>query len=587
MAPKDSSYTVQGTSLSRGRAYGLALRFDEDAHVLEPERLLENESRTDALDRLHTAFERTREQLKEIMTHGSERFEDVIELVFQAHLLMLEDELFGGRIRQLATEGSIPERAVTDTIEELASSIAEKEHKLTAEKAEDVRDLGYRLLVNLAPQPPTRTFVAAKIVLLEHVFPSELLRLAIDGAAGIVLVDVSVTAHLSILSHSLGVPVLAASWESVRNIHDGMPLLLDGDSGRLEILPNTDAVDISGSRVEAPGQDVSIPAGERPGELRSDQDSTHVGAPVKVLASVNILADALAALDSADGIGLYRSEFPFIIRKGLLDEQTQYHIYRHIVSMFSGREVTLRTADIGGDKILEGESAESNPFLGVRGIRFSLANRPMFREQLRAMLRAGDGADLRIMLPMVSTVEDVLEARTELNRCLAELAEARTPHNSEPKLGAMIEIPSAAVGAEEIAAETDFLSIGMNDLVMYMLAVDRTNARLTNHYRTHHPVIVRTVAAIADSAKNAAIPFSICGEAAADPLLLPLYVGLGARAVSVAPEQLTDVRRDLASLDVTACRGLAEKARVARTVQEMDAVLSTMDLREAGRVGTK
>ena len=587
MASRNDSYILHGTSLSRGRAYGLALQFDEDAHVLEPEQLPNDESREDALNRLDTAFDRTRKQLNELMSHGSERFEDVIELVFRAHLLMLDDELFGGRIRDLARKGLTPERAVTDTIEDLAGSIANKDHALTAEKAEDVRDLGYRLLGNLAPDPPTRAFVAGKIVLLEHVFPSELLRLAIDGAAGLVLMEVAVTAHLSILSHSLGVPVLATSWGSVRNISDGTPLLLDGNTGRLEVLADADAVTLSSSKPDEEIATDSVHGAGQPAGSQKTLGSPTAEGSVKVLASVNILADALAAIDSADGIGLYRSEFPFIIRKGLLDEETQYHIYRHIVSMFSGREVTLRTADIGGDKILEDESAEANPFLGVRGIRFSLANRPMFRDQLRAMLRAGDGADLRIMLPMVSTVEEVLEARGELDRCLAELTAEETPHNTEPKLGAMIEIPSAAVGADEIAAETDFLSIGMNDLVMYMLAVDRTNARLTDHYRTHHPVIIRTVAAIADSATNAGIPFSVCGEAAADPLLLPFYVGLGADAVSVAPEQVGDVRRRIASLDIDSCRNLADHVRTVRTVQEMDVALSTMAPQEAGRTGVK
>lgn len=587
VASDNESYTIHGTTLSRGRAYGLALQFDEDAHVLEPEELPHDDSPHDALNRLDTAFDRTRAQLNELMTHGSERFEDIVELVFRAHLLMLDDEMFGGRIRELVTAGTSPERAVTDTIEDLARSFTDKEHALTAEKAEDVRDLGYRLLANLAPDPPTRTFVAGKIVLLEHVFPSELLRLAIDGAAGLVLVEVAVTAHLSILAHSLGVPVLATSWSSVRTIRDGTPLIVDGNAGRIEVLAGADTVGLSGSRSNENSATISIDDAEEPGGSREEIDPLPAEASVKVLASVNILADALAARRSADGIGLYRSEFPFIIRKGLLDEQTQYHIYRHIVSMFSDREVTLRTADIGGDKILEDESAEANPFLGVRGIRFSLANRPMFRDQLRAMLRAGEGADLRIMLPMVSTVEEVLEARTELDRCLAELSADGTAHNAQPKLGAMIEIPSAAVGADEIAAETDFLSIGMNDLVMYMLAVDRTNARLADHYRTHHPVIVRTVAAIADSATDAGIPLSICGEAAADPLLLPLYVGLGAGAVSVAPEQVVDVRRRIASLDVAACRELAETVRTIKTVQEMEAALSTMAPAEAGRTATK
>lgn len=573
MAIENGGNAIQGRALSPGRARGPALQFDEDPHELEPQQHPDDRDREAALTRLERALERTRSQLNEIVDHGSKRFEDVIELVFQAHLLMLEDDAFSGDIRRAVEQGAVPERAVTDTIDRLSRSFTSSNHDRTAEKSEDVRDLGYRLLANLPDDPPKRAFVAGRIVILAHVFPSELLRLAIDGAAGVVLVDIALTAHLSILAHSLGIPVIATTNEAARTISDETPLLIDAIHGTLELDENGQA---AGDRT--PPDEVPRDTTE---EEHSDSENRFPAGP-RLLASVNILADAYAAAGRAAGIGLYRSEFPFIIRGGLIDEEAQTRIYRHIVHSFPDSEVTLRTADIGGDKILQGEAVEDNPFLGIRGIRFSLANPEMFRGQLRAMLRAGEGANLRIMLPMVSTVEDVLEARKELDRCLEELASGSEAYNDTPKLGAMIEIPSAAASADEIAEVTDFLSIGMNDLVMYMLAVDRTNARLAALYRTHHPVIARAVARILHGGLKADVPVSICGEAAADPLLLPFYCGIGADSVSVSPEKLDEVARWLRVIDRDWAREVASRmtgiARMAEMERLLDEVASKLGI---------
>ncbi len=555
---------IRGISLSQGSAVGPLLQFDQDPHRHEPAAAPEDSSSNAAVERLQRAFTRTREQLTELIEDGGNRFSDIVELVFRAHLLMLEDESFSGEIQRLVSEGMAPERAVTNTIETFVQAFCSRDNDRTAEKSEDVRDLGYRLLTNLSAEPPERAFVSGRIVVLTDVFPSELLRLAVDGAAGVVLVNIPLTAHLSILARSLGIPVITTSTREILSVPNETTVTLDGDRGH--ILPI--------------GHESEQDRACRVNRSQSIQDSVdrqiefHTRTRgMRLLASVNILADAYAARDLAEGIGLYRSEFPFIIRQGQVDEETQMRMYRHIVALFPERQVTLRTADIGGDKLLAGEVPEDNPFLGVRGIRFSLANRPMFRTQLRAMLRAAPDADLHIMLPMVSTVEEVREARGELNRCIAELEDEELSHNAAPRLGAMIEIPSAAVVAEELAAETDFLSIGMNDLVMYMLAVDRTNARLTDLYRTRHPVIARTVRRIVVGARKATVPVSVCGEAASDPLLLPFYRGIGVNAVSVAPGQLTATAEHIDRLDEAWCRGIAEDMTRISTMEEMNALL--------------
>jgi phosphoenolpyruvate-protein kinase (PTS system EI component) len=293
----------------------------------------------------------------------------------------------------------------------------------------------------------------------------------------------------------------------------------------------------------------------------------------RVLANVNLFRDARqASLSGADGIGLYRSEFPFIIRNDLLTEEEQYVIYRRIAETVPSGEIVFRTADIGGDKILaaRGED-ERNPFLGVRGIRFSLANRHMFQDQLRAMLRAGAGHDLRIMFPMVSSVEEYEEALSEVDASIASLKRDGFSFNSAPKLGAMIELPSAVESISELADLTDFLSIGTNDLVMYLLAVDRTNERLSQLYRSYHPTVLRVIKRIAEGVGPKLSELSVCGDAASDPRMVRFFLGLGIRKVSVAPADLHAVSRAMSMAAGDSSLGdFANEMLSIRTVREME-----------------
>jgi phosphotransferase system enzyme I (PtsP) len=284
----------------------------------------------------------------------------------------------------------------------------------------------------------------------------------------------------------------------------------------------------------------------------------------------------LAAERGADGIGLYRSEFPFIIRNDFLSEDEQVELYRRIVAAVPSGPVLLRTADIGGDKLMQGREEERNPFLGVRGIRFSLANRELFRDQLRAMLRAGQGRELGIMLPMVSTLEEVEEARAELDSCLKALAAEGLPHNPSPRLGAMVELPSAVMDIEELAKATDFLSIGTNDLIMYLLAVDRTNERLSSLYRSHHPTVLRSIAQVAEGVGKKLDELSVCGDSAADPLMIPFLIGVGIHRLSVAPARIDEVRAHLSRLTVTEAQAVAGRMLAIRKVREMEAYLSEL-----------
>jgi len=216
---------------------------------------------------------------------------------------------------------------------------------------------------------------------------------------------------------------------------------------------------------------------------------------------------------------------------------------------------------------------ESNPFLGVRGIRFSLANRVLFREQLRAMLRAGVDRDLGILLPMVSSLEEIEEARAELELCKQELRAQGVEHNPQPRIGAMVELPAAVMAIEDLAGATDFLSIGTNDLIMYLLAVDRTNERLSRLYRSHHPTVLRSLALVARGVGGRIGELAVCGDSAADPLMIPFLIGIGVRKLSVAPQRLAELRTTVERLSVAECEEIAREMLLIRTIRDMDAYL--------------
>ena len=297
------------------------------------------------------------------------------------------------------------------------------------------------------------------------------------------------------------------------------------------------------------------------------------------MANINLLNElVLAERYQAEGIGLYRSEFPFIVRSGFPSEEEQYRIYRTIVEHMGSRPVTLRTLDIGGDKMLSYFPSvdEANPFLGLRALRFTLRNKGIFVQQLRAMLRAGVGADFGIMFPMVSSLDEFLQARDIVQECCHELAEQGVEFNPAPRLGPMVELPSAVEIAAELAREADFLCIGTNDLIQYVLAVDRTNKHISEFYVPYHPAVLRSLKRIADAAAANRVPVSVCGEMAGDPKMIPFLIGIGIRELSMDLRLLPRAQATLGLLDSAIARGQADDMLGMGRISELAAYLESV-----------
>ncbi len=539
--------------------------------------LLEELEASGTLSRLNVddfdrSLKEAEHQLEDLQSQMENQAPDLqASLIFSAHILMLKDPSFADRIRQKIMTGDDPVRAVLSVVRELGDVFAASSNPRLREKVQDVNDLGCRIAQNMLPHRDDAGGLAGAVVVAGEILPSDILKIAAQGAAGLILTEGGFTAHVSILARSLGMPLVVLGSAAKLDVHEGEDMLMDADQGTLYVNPDEEVM-----RNYQEMRQAHVEAQTRAGDDEPTATFTADGHPVKMLANINLLSEiALARRLKAEGIGLYRSEFPYIVRDDFPKEEELFRIYSRILEEMEGREVTFRTLDVGGDKMLSYFPSlnESNPFLGLRAIRFSLQHQWVFKEQLRALLRAGAGCELRIMFPFISSVDDFIAAKAVVNDCIVELAEEAVPHNGEPVLGVMIELPSAVEVAEELAAESDFLCLGTNDLVQYMLAVDRTNAEIADYYVPCHPAVLRAVNRVAQAGGKRNKEVSICGELAGDERLLPFLIGCGLRKFSLDARHLHRVRKRIAEIKVDQACELRKRLLAAGRISEIRELL--------------
>ncbi|MFW5693773.1 MAG: phosphoenolpyruvate--protein phosphotransferase [Alkalispirochaeta sp.] len=520
---------IHGTSASRGIAIGHLEYLDQHLDIVShPSECT-----------LEEAIEVSSSQLKELQRHVDETLSDVAAMIFSSHLLMLRDDSFVGEMHRIHQEGRDPVSAVQQVVDDFSRRFMSIPDPRFQEKVQDVQDLGHRIVRNLQQRDDHDGDYRGHVVAAHDIFPSELVKLYLQNVEGLAFSGGGATSHVAILAQSLNLPVVATADPRLFSAATGTQVVIDAEDGKIVVGPGKEILDAYRSRLSAIGTKRSR-ASETP---LPDTLRTTDGVEVALFANVNLVKDARAAHRlNAAGVGLYRSEFPFLIRNGFPTEDEQLAVYRRVVDETEGKPVSFRTLDLGGDKLLSSQvGREDNPFLGFRGVRFLLAHRELFREQLRAMLRAGTGIDLGIQFPMIASLDEFVSARDEVYRCIDDLGREGIPHNRDPKLGVMIELPSAIEIAPELAEATDYLSIGTNDLIMYMLAADRTNHRVGELYRTVHPGVLRAIARLMRAVADTGTPVSVCGAAATDPAMVAFFLGIGIRSLSVDPDGLTTV----------------------------------------------
>lgn len=542
-----STRYVRGTSACEGFAIGNPIIVDhaKSQEILRQRSFQQRFTKAD----LEAALDLTEEQLKELERRLDESLPEVASLIFAAHILMLNDHEFRGQLFQCVDAGDNPPDAVGQVTQKYIEIFQRQKSTLMREKAKDIEDLAKRILINLIQQDYELVSQAeGRIVIARELFPSDILKLSSERVGGIVLVSGGITSHVSILVRSMGLPLVIAEAPDLLNLTPECEVVLDATDGLVHVNPKADvrANLVERNRLRhatADGAD-----GVRPETYSEDRVRVHL------LANINLLAEIPHALAyKAEGVGLYRSEFPFMIRSDFPSEEEQYVVYRRLVEGFGEREVTIRTLDIGGDKILaysDHTAREKNPALGLRSIRFSLRHKDLFHKQLRAILRAGAGAHLRIMFPLITSLDEFLAARTEVQHCQDNLRREGIACNEHPAIGMMVEVPSVVEIIEDLARHSAFFCIGTNDFIQYTLAVDRGNEKVAGYYLPHHPAVLRSLKRIVAAGRAANIDVSICGELAHDLPYVPFLLGIGVRSFSVDPHFLPRLQEHIAKIRV-------------------------------------
>ncbi|MFZ5569154.1 MAG: phosphoenolpyruvate--protein phosphotransferase [Thermodesulfobacteriota bacterium] len=531
---------------------------------------VEEDDRDDTLKLadFHRAVRTTGDQLKALQNRFAARLPESASLIFSAHFMILKDPKFIGSMIQLIQDGVSPPKAVRDMAMKYIHIFSSSSHAYIREKVNDVEDLSRRLLTNLYRADLKESIIGEKrIVIAAELYPSDILKLASEEVRGIILVGGSVTSHVTILSRSLQIPMLIADCPELLRLPEDTPLIMDAEIGSIYVDPSEEIIQRFQIRNEARRK-------AEPFNLRmAPTTHTRDGVRVQLLCNINLLSELSVARDlKAEGIGLYRTEFPFLIRSMFPSEEEQVGIYKRLIEEMGDREIILRTLDVGGDKVLSyyDTTGENNPQLGLRSVRFSLKHPEIFQQQIRAILRAAAGRkSIRIMFPMISSLDDFCAAREVVRDCLDDLARRQILHHPDPSLGMMIEVPSVVELIEEFAGMVDFFSIGTNDFVQYMLAADRTNTRVSEYYQPWHPSVLRGLSRIVQAVKKTGKDISVCGEVARDLDYIPFLLGIGIRRLSIDPQFLPSVQQWIVELSMAEAEDFAAAVLARSTIKEV------------------
>ena len=491
--------------------------------------------------------------------------------IFEAHLMMLQDPELLDTIRNTISEKKLnAEFAVKEATEYYAQALESMGNEYFRSRAADINDIAQRLLRILlgANDDDMGLLHQPSIIIARDLSPSDTVQLDKQLVLGFCTVEGSETSHTAILARAMNIPAVVGGGSEMLEIPNGEEIILDGLAGKVFIDPNPDQIKLYKAR-KISIDELAEKATAHCHELAVTQD----GRRVEVVANIGSVADAQIAFDNgAEGVGLLRSEFLFMERKTLPDEEEQYEAYRAILDVFGRLPVILRTSDIGGDKELPylKMGKEMNPFLGVRGLRLALLYpEKLLKPQLKAALRAGYGHDLRIMFPMVAALSEILQARSILEECRTELVKEGKPLVGKLQVGIMVEVPSAALMADKLAPVVDFFSIGTNDLTQYTLAVDRTNSQLAYLASAFSPAVLRLIQNVILQAHKQCKWVGLCGELAGEPLAIPILLGLGLDEFSMTPSAIPMAKQLIRRLNVSDCQKLAEEILNIESAEEV------------------
>ena len=525
----------------------------------------------DEIGRFEAALIQTRMQILKMQQRIAESIGTKDAAIFDAHLLVVEDRtLIDEVLRKLETDLWNVEWVFQEVATRYAATLSKIDDPYLRERALDIQDVSKRVIRNLQGKAP-RAFLALTephILVAHNLTPSDTASMNKKHVLGIATDLGSRTSHAAIMARSLNIPAIVGLHDITAKLETGQYVLLDGIDGVLIVNPTAETL---AKYAEIESERAKVVAQLK--ELRETTSTTRDGRHIVLSANIELPEDVEAVFaNGAEGIGLYRTEFLYLNRNTLPTEEEQYETYRQVAERVRPHPLIIRTFDLGGDKLAAGTvdmTDELNPFLGWRAIRFCLENIDIFKTQLSAILRASTVGNVKIMFPMISGLDELRRAIEVLAECKEELRKAEIDIADKIEVGAMIEIPSAAISANVLAREVDFFSIGTNDLIQYALAVDRVNEKIAHLYEPTHPAVVRLLKMIADAAHANNIWVGVCGEMAGDIALTPLLLGLGMDELSTSAMLVPRVKRAVQSLAIPECRELVEETLKLDTPSEI------------------
>jgi phosphotransferase system enzyme I (PtsI) len=562
----------KGISASPGVAIGKALVYKVEALNIIKSNILNID---DELERLQSSVEDSKFQLEEIKAETEKKLGMDAAAIFEAHIMILEDQEFILQIRNKVIEEKVcASYAANEAIKAYASIFEAMEDEYLKERAADIRDIGTRLLKNLMGIEIINlsNLSEESILVAPDLTPSDIATMNVEKVLGIITEIGGSTSHTAIMARTLGIPAIVGLKSIVKEVNNGDVIVFDGEEGIVYINPDNQTVEVYHSK-------------EREYKLRRNELFILKNQPtiskdnrrVELACNIGVSKDVEAVLENGgEGIGLYRTEFLYMNRNSMPSEDEQYEAYKDVLEKMEGRPVIIRTLDIGGDKELSylNLPKEMNPFLGYRAIRICLDQPKIFKTQLKALLRASVYGNLKLMYPMISSVEEVRAANDILNQVKRELDDEFIPYSKDIEVGIMIEIPAAAVIGDLLIKEVDFFSLGTNDLIQYSIAVDRTNEKISYLYEPFHPAILRLIKMVIDFAHKDGKWVGMCGEMAGDLRIIPVLLGLGLDEFSMSAGSILPARKLIAELSYYDMKQIAEKALMLPTSGDIKNILN-------------
>ncbi|AKP46653.1 phosphoenolpyruvate--protein phosphotransferase [Bacillus smithii] len=561
------STILKGIAASNGIAIAKAYRLVEPDLKVERKDIQNSEQE---INRFEEAIRQSQSELETIRDHAKKELGEEKAAIFEAHLLVLSDPEMTGSIKdKIKNEKVNTEYALKETADMFVSMFENMDNEYMKERAADIRDVTKRVLAHLlGVELPNPSLIAEEVIIVaEDLTPSDTAQLNRQFVKGFTTDVGGRTSHSAIMSRSMEIPAVVGTKEATKEIQNGDLVIVDGINGEVHVNPVPEVIESYKDKAEQFAKEKAEWA-----KLKNEKTYSSDGHQVELVANIGTPKDIEGVINNGgEGVGLFRTEFLYMGRDQLPSEEEQFEAYKTVLEGLNGKPVVVRTLDIGGDKELPylNLPKEMNPFLGFRAIRLCLEDQDLFRTQLRALLRASVYGNLKIMFPMIATINEFREAKAILEEEKEKLIQNGTKVSDSIEVGIMVEIPSTAVMADQFAKEVDFFSIGTNDLIQYTLAADRMNERISYLYQPYNPAILRLVKMVIDAAHKEGKWAGMCGEMAGDETAIPLLLGLGLDEFSMSATSILKARSLIKKLNRSEMEQLAFEALNKRTTAEV------------------